>query len=339
MAGTDEFDDDYVARLLAEDAKKTSQKYTSQGMSAFLPKRRAADAPKPNTRFLSHIVREADNHNAALKRKEEVEAKRRLRELHDSDERPRKRPRADETAGSKRSRLLKDIVGAAHSESASKYQHRKSSRRKDTRQTNDGDDTKDSRRHRRADRDEDRRRSRKIRRNHSPDCDHVERPRTSRTSSGRKMKDTRHKHTDRSDDDDGEVVDKLTSGSFDGASEQQNIDLEEPVRIRGRGAHKRSSGIDDRFEKGYDPSQDITPDSEGNDDANDWDMALEAMRDRAKWKRNQAARMREAGFEEKEITKWEQSAFEQADCEPDHKDVKWSRKGEVREWDAGKVQQ
>lgn len=32
-------DDDYVAQLLAQDAKKSSQKYSAVGMQAYMPKR------------------------------------------------------------------------------------------------------------------------------------------------------------------------------------------------------------------------------------------------------------------------------------------------------------
>ena len=60
-----------VARLLTEDALHVSSRSS----------RRSALAPKPNTRFLKNILREADGHNAALKRKEEQEAQDRRRRL------------------------------------------------------------------------------------------------------------------------------------------------------------------------------------------------------------------------------------------------------------------
>lgn len=336
MAGTDDLDDDYVARLLAEDAKKTSQKYSSQGLSAFLPKRRAVDAPKPNTRFLSHIVREADSHNAALKRKEEIEAKKRLRELHGEEDRPRKRPRGDETADSKRSRLLKDIVSAANSDNKGRHRHNKDCSHHGTaRQLSDNDNHSDSKRQKHSERkrEQDLRSTRLSGsgRSASPDADRKEHSRTPRTSSRRKSKD-------RYNEGEASLVRRSSPASFDGADERSHRDLDQHVRKRGRGALKKTSGIDGRFEKGYDPAQDISLDSD-DEDAQDWDMALEAMRDWAKWKRNQAARMREAGFDEKDIQKWEKGSLGQTDREPDLKNVRWSRKGETREWDAGKVQQ
>jgi hypothetical protein len=48
--------------------------------------------------------------------------------------------------------------------------------------------------------------------------------------------------------------------------------------------------------------------------------------------------MREAGFGDDEIDRWEKNASNKLESvEGDIKDVKWRRKGEVREWDEGKV--
>ncbi|KAJ5680911.1 hypothetical protein N7536_012050 [Penicillium majusculum] len=74
-------DDDYVAQLLAKEAKESSIKYASQGMSAFMPSRPTSNAPKPNTRFLRNLIKVTDNHNTALKLKEEREARERMRQL------------------------------------------------------------------------------------------------------------------------------------------------------------------------------------------------------------------------------------------------------------------
>ncbi|KAJ5154594.1 uncharacterized protein N7500_010033 [Penicillium coprophilum] len=74
-------DDDYVAQLLAKEAKESSIKYASQGLSAFMPSRPTSNAPKPNTRFLRNLIKVTDNHNTALKLKEEREARERMRQL------------------------------------------------------------------------------------------------------------------------------------------------------------------------------------------------------------------------------------------------------------------
>lgn len=63
----------------------------------------------------------------------------------------------------------------------------------------------------------------------------------------------------------------------------------------------------------------------------DWDQALEALRDRQKWKQQGADRLKAAGFTDEEVRKWEKGGEKTED------DVKWAKKGEGREWDRGKV--
>jgi hypothetical protein len=100
------------------------------------------------------------------------------------------------------------------------------------------------------------------------------------------------------------------------------------VRSRGRGTFSHLSGIDSRFSADYDPTADVQLDL---DEENDWDQALEALRDRQKWKQQGADRLRAAGFTDDEIKKWEKGG------EKREEDVKWAKKGEGREWDRGKV--
>lgn len=66
----------------------------------------------------------------------------------------------------------------------------------------------------------------------------------------------------------------------------------------------------------------------------DWDNALEALRDRAKWRQSGADRLRAAGFTDEEVKKWEKGG---AAGEGREEDVKWRGRGEGREWDRGKV--
>ena len=100
------------------------------------------------------------------------------------------------------------------------------------------------------------------------------------------------------------------------------------IRARGRGTFASSSAMDTHFSSTYDPSVDIHPNS---DSGNDWDQALEALRDRQRWKKQGAERLRSAGFTEEEVTKWEKGG------EKTEEDVKWRGMGEGREWDRGKV--
>lgn len=86
--------------------------------------------------------------------------------------------------------------------------------------------------------------------------------------------------------------------------------------------------MDNHFASSYDPSLDLLPNPEEEDD---WDQALEALRDRQKWQRQGAERLKQAGFSEKEVRKWEVGG------EQREEDVQWKRQGEGREWDRGKV--
>ena len=90
------------------------------------------------------------------------------------------------------------------------------------------------------------------------------------------------------------------------------------------------SGIDSRFAADYDPTVDVTPDPDEKGDG-DWDNAVEAFRDRQKWKQQGADRLRSAGFTEEQIRKWEKGD------QKDESDVQWNKAGGVREWDRGKV--
>lgn len=100
-----------------------------------------------------------------------------------------------------------------------------------------------------------------------------------------------------------------------------------PPRARGRGTTSGSSAMDARFSEQYDPAMDVQPDP---DDGDDWDNALEAYRDRQKWKALGAERLRSAGFGEDFITAWENNDTKNT------ANIKWAKDG-VREWDRGKV--
>ncbi|KAL8748506.1 MAG: hypothetical protein Q9199_008175, partial [Rusavskia elegans] len=82
MPSSEALTDDYVAQLLAKDAKDRTIKFSSYGLQAILPKRPTTNAPKPNTRFLKNIIKETDSHNAALRAKEIADARLRLRGIN-----------------------------------------------------------------------------------------------------------------------------------------------------------------------------------------------------------------------------------------------------------------
>ncbi|KAI1001199.1 hypothetical protein K3495_g7000 [Podosphaera aphanis] len=100
------------------------------------------------------------------------------------------------------------------------------------------------------------------------------------------------------------------------------------IRPRGRGAISHASEIDRHFSEVYDPSADIQLDF---DEENDWDQALEAFRDRQKFKEKGVERLKSAGFTEKEIKRLERGRLSP------EKEFKWVMQGQRREWDRGKM--
>lgn len=89
-----------------------------------------------------------------------------------------------------------------------------------------------------------------------------------------------------------------------------------------------SSAMDARFSEQYNPAMDVKPNA--GDEGDDWDNAIEAYRDRQKWKALGAERLRSAGFDEDFITAWENNDTKNT------ANIKWAKEG-VREWDRGKV--
>lgn len=128
-----------------------------------------------------------------------------------------------------------------------------------------------------------------------------------------------------------------------------------PVRSRGRGAYKsRASNIDAHFAPDYDPADDLPSDDDLVTSLNkssrrpvaglmtaddDWDMALEAFRDRQRWKKKGEERLRAAGMNEETIDRWKKNAAFTGATSNDEtsENVRWAKQGEGREWDRGKV--
>ncbi|KAI7256766.1 hypothetical protein KC352_g11124 [Hortaea werneckii] len=113
-------------------------------------------------------------------------------------------------------------------------------------------------------------------------------------------------------------------------------ELPSAVIPRGRGAATGSSNIDERFRPDYDPKTDIqnspSPERAHEGLRDDGDLALEALRDRAKWKAQGGDRLKAAGFTDEEVDRWKEGGREK-----DERDVRWRKSGEGREWDRGKT--
>lgn len=338
MPAGEALEDDYIVSLLKNDADEHKKRCSTIGNGPLLSTaKRRPDAPKPNTRFLKNIIRETDSHNAALKAKEEAESRARLRELKRGDEKG-KRKREGEEGGEKDGKRRKEREGrwasalglGAVKEARGMRQtkgERQGRRAKDETRERESERSTHKHRHRRERADEEGA-ERRHRKHHRPERN-GSRDR-SRSPHHRKERRRRHRSNSRSParspanevshantiDDLDDFLGPLPAGS--------------QTLPRGRGAFK-PSGMDDRFSKDYNPSTDVALDHEEEDD---WDMALEALKARTKWRAQGAERLRAAGFTEEEIERWEKG---KEGKEKDVEDVKWRKRGEGREWDRGKV--
>ncbi|TKA25958.1 hypothetical protein B0A50_05470 [Salinomyces thailandicus] len=326
-------DDDLVASILRHEASSAAPS-ASRGFPTLLDnKPRRKDAPRPNTRFLRNLVRDTDTHNTALKAKEETEARARQKQREREGERKRKRDDVHTTEGrSVGERKRKDgdrpgrwanVFAGRHGASLDRPRDsRKGDRERERerghkrRSRHSERDSERDQRSRSAD-GETRLRQQEFKRR-SPQAD----ARKPSRSPGHR---TRRRHAiSRADQgSDSDPLDGIISPS-----------LPPEVPTRGRGAANHTSSIDQRFAPTYDPKADVSHDHRiaDDDDDNDWSLALEALRDRAKWKSQGAERLKAAGFTDDEVARWEDGGRER-----DERDVKWRKRGEGREWDRGKV--
>ncbi|KAJ5830463.1 uncharacterized protein N7525_008716 [Penicillium rubens] len=390
-------DDDYVAKVLAKEAKESSIKYASQGMSAFMPSRPTSNAPKPNTRFLRNLIKVTDNHNTALKLKEEREARERMRQLKDKAS---VKCEDQETTGEGIGK-----IAIAHIE---KEHEVAPLRRNETDRGGIDEETKSMTESERGTKTAmdigvntgitvhlGRVDGTEIRNTPGGDVsDHTQGlPAILHTGtqvptviaiedtnvnldvllapSRRSKREDASPHGSRRSHLETSTQHKRVSPLSTITARQSEMgdesdpleDLvgplpprqdEAPIRSRGRGAYKHNmSNIDAHFAPGYDPATDVHLDEDklhsiGQESSrrpvaglmtkdDDWDMAMEALRDRERWRSKGEERLRTAGIDEAVIDKWKNNtAFAGMDGEGKPEDVQWSKKGEGREWDRGK---
>ncbi|EFQ29584.1 pre-mRNA-splicing factor 38B [Colletotrichum graminicola M1.001] len=278
--------DEYVAELLAKEADDCSLKYSSMGMDAFRTDKKPANLPKPNTRFLRHIIKDTNTHNKNLLAKEAAESRARLKDLEHADEKERRRKAGPQDIRRRQMGDIKAILG-------------------------DRKDTPES-----------------LFAVYYSNTATVE-PRSAapfkweRSGSGRRERE----RESAGGGGGGDMSDSDPLDDFIGPAPAQQ------VRSRGRGAAAGTSGIDKRFETDYDPKADVET-AEDAAGAGDWDDAVEAFRDRQKWRQNQEQRMRAAGYSDETIKKWREGGEQR-----DERDVRWAKAGEKREWDRGKEEE
>ncbi|KEY68711.1 hypothetical protein S7711_00585 [Stachybotrys chartarum IBT 7711] len=353
MSNDDILTDDYVAGLLAQEAKDCSIKYSAMGLEAFRRDKKPDNMPKPNTRFLRHIIKDTDSHNQALLAKEAAEARARLAQLNEAED--TKRQRRNPSAHDIRKRQLGDIGSilsgrkrrrAGDDEPVADTNGRATRKTaRDKSPTGAKSPSRDDRGHRRRDSAE---------REHSKRSSRTDgkssRRRTEGNTDNHGTEHRRHRHEDRRRHRSSSPQSRRRSKSprrraqsrrersplqsaSDDVAEVDSDPLEDligpapPPKYRGRGTLGGAAGIDRRFSESYDPKTDVQMDDEG---VGDWDDAVEAFRDRQKLRAHQEERLRAAGFATQQIQKVQGGGDA---AEPS---FKWSKAGERREWDRSK---
>ncbi|RMZ88532.1 hypothetical protein DV736_g4237, partial [Chaetothyriales sp. CBS 134916] len=322
MASADELDDDTVARLLAEDARAASVRYVSQGLSAMLPRRPAEAALRPNTRNKASIGQDYTSSMTPVLSETDILPERTSTEsgggwMDGATGSAMMMTRENEVTGTGtgvETPLLKVLVQDHQAHIRNTYHHPVISTSTEYTTTTTENETTS----------------------------------TGTDVESQLMKGLAQDHQVRI----GTATDEpVPSPSIKRTTEGRTNPLEElvgplppspPLRSRGRGAQKQSiSTIDSHFAANYDPTLDTLhhPDPEEDStqqqqEQQDWDMALEAFRDRQKWKQKHAERMREAGFGVEEIKKWQDSNT--SGKEKSAASLRWGKAGDAREWDQGK---
>ncbi|RDA89517.1 hypothetical protein CP533_3914 [Ophiocordyceps camponoti-saundersi (nom. inval.)] len=357
MPNDDILTDEYVAGLLAEEAKDYSLRYSAMGMEA-IESSKPAKLPRPNTRFLRHIIRNTDTHNKALLAKEATESKARLDALNRSSEAERRRRKPD--ARDIRRRQMGDIhsilgrakrdghVSKVRLDNVQRYddgdiakREREQEHERDVRHPFGRSDRHDIDMQDRAAVRDDRRRSSqaasyvefanergdgrrgRLRRRSTSTSPRRQKQRRSRSPADRE-RSTRHQR-ERSRHQDSPSKHDLNPTNDDSDPLEELIGPAPPARFRGRGAVGGAASLDRRFSESYDPKADVLM-----EDADDWDDAAERFRDRQKLRSIQAQRMKAAGFTEEQLQKL------QSMPEKTEREVVWSKAGEPRAWDQGK---
>ena len=341
-------DDAALARLLTEEARASSAQYASQSLAL---RRANGNALKPNTRFLKNLVQDVDSHNATLKRKEDSERAERLRKFEEEERRrereegrERKRRRTDEEDGRTKRRNHEKKRGRDEHRSR---RHRRNTSSASPRSRSPTRQSETSQRRKRS--------SERRHRRHSP----VENQKHTDSKSSKHRKHKRRRSPSsippsRSHHKNGSTRHRTPTPSRSPSSTPSSPlthllgSLAPPLRRQLGPSHKSSayhnpsnSAMDARFSAHYDPTTDTQQTGPADDDeeeeggGGDWDLALEALRDRRSYQKKQGKRMREAGFDEEAIGRWERSGV--GEKEKGWEDVRWKGRGEEREWDVGKV--
>ncbi|KAJ0123469.1 hypothetical protein J7T55_011934 [Diaporthe amygdali] len=232
-------------------------------------------------------------------------------------------------------RRLADTAAARKRNRGKDGRRRRSLERYDARKGQDGNGKDRARRANTSSGDEDRGVDDRKRRHRSRSPQSSSRKHRYRSPLRSKERERSARRTSNRRDDSTDPADKSSRRADNEEEDADSDPLEDligpappPKMPRGRGALRGVAGMDSRFSSDYDPKSDVQMETE--DGRDDWDDALEALRDRARYRQQGADRLREAGFNEDQIKKWEKGDEKSID------DVQWTKAGEKREWDRGK---
>ncbi|KAG9313903.1 hypothetical protein JVU11DRAFT_4675 [Chiua virens] len=109
----DEDLDKHVAELILKEAKQKAENYTKLGIKAYLPEAPDPNAPRPNKRFLSSIIRSTDDHNKTILRAQALAAQEIKKEREEQERRERRAQKSEMGDGRDHLRELGKAIGGA----------------------------------------------------------------------------------------------------------------------------------------------------------------------------------------------------------------------------------
>ena len=311
---------------------------------------RDSNAPKPNKRFLSSIIRSTDEHNKSVL-KAQAEAAEEIKRERREQERRERQARAEEASAAERDRRRAKGKGREvdeSSESWDRWDGRSADRkwRRRNWETWNGEEEDSSRRnarHHRSSRhhsEEEVKEAQSRRRSHRSSRPHSKSPsRDKHKRSKRRSASPKPRTTDREQ----ELKEKLHSSRSKVRPRSLSPDDSRSSTPGPEPAPHVPSKMDRYFEDTYDPRMDVTAPhvpSTGlinNAEFEGWDTMLDLLRQRQEDK-EEKKRLQRMGYSKDEIKKAISKPAASASSSQSNgiMDIEYKKRGAVREWDMGK---
>ncbi|TDZ18269.1 hypothetical protein Cob_v008896 [Colletotrichum orbiculare MAFF 240422] len=371
MANDTILTDEHVAALMVKEGADFSLKYSSMGLDALRSGKKPSNIPKPNTRFLAHIIKDTDTHNRNLLAKEAAESQARLQDMEHVEEKERRKRSGLQDIRKRQMGDIKAILGGGGDRprrSREKSHKRDASQPRRRRSRRSESPERSGRRHHRSRRDEsesereDRQRHKSDRRrSRSPD----DRSRRHRHRSPLESKDlissTRRtdKHRLRNGDD-GASVSRSHRSRRDMSKERKGFSIKGSSRRIQKRDSPAAASDSDPLEEFIGPAPPPPVRSRGRGAASgtsgmdrrfqaDYDPTMDMQPDDDV--QNGAANWEDAVEAFRDRVKWQQNQEQRMRAagygddmiakwrkgdQKDERDVTWAKAGEKREWDRGK---